>query len=420
MTSPSTVLVVLMAGDVNTVLQLDATLRAIHDGMSGPSSPGPHDVYCFYYRYSQSSNAIQSAYFRLEPGSLQFGTDGLLSQFPPVGAVTASALLTDDFAAFLEFVDVDPAATAPIRMILGAHGYAALGFDPDSTWNRIVFAMQLVFSELNPELNQMSWSSRTRYLYDKLFQTGAPVGGLTTRLGQNRPDLLLDELRDLLSVLPSHRFQTLILHTCESSCIETILALNLAAHHIACASLLQAWMSFEDWFGVLSDPIANESTITAACFAGLVDPANDPNAKGVFSSHRTTDLASVIAALNAVGDFFDALAPADRSGFLTAVKQARDNSLYSHAVDLDRFAVSLASQGAIPLTLRDSLRSAISGLQVQAPQDTIGFFGDYQGIGVFLPARNSTAYSVTDLPGEFQTQAASWCRFVNAWQTSSP
>lgn len=422
MTAPKTTLVIiLLASDTHTYLQLDPALEKLHRGLSSSTLAHVPDVFCFYMR-ALSAVAVESHMFPLRPGSLQFTTSNLLdmAHYPPADHQQVTGDFDAQLAKFISYVNCHLTATGPIRVILGAHGYPGRGFAPTSMLRPIVFAARLLFSEFDPELKPLTFAQRYRVLRDEVFRDGPPIGGVSSRLGLESPDLTLDETNTLLAALPSSRLSTLILHTCQSSGVETILALRDVPHQIACESALSLHFQFHNWFNELSDPATTDADLTTACLNSL--QALPPVATGLFSSHRSGAIVGVIALLNQIGDAYHAcVTDAARRVFLGAVQRARVASAISEEVDLDRFCRGLHANGAIPATLSGAVTAAIQALQL-APAVNIGmiFMPGYSGISVFLPNRGETRFTVANLPNPFRAQADRWCSFVTAWQTSTP
>ena len=404
MTKPTTtIVIILLAGDADTVEILDSLLAEFHFGLNSTTDRTP-DIYCMYYRRNSESTPIPSAWFKLLANTLTFINERTLDTFPPAGANDLTGTLPHQVRAFIDGLNSGGLSPAgPIRVVVGAHGLASLG--------------------INPTMNLLRhlWR-RIRNHFRRPLSNSAPPSSLTSRNGVHIPDVLLDQLADALCRLPKGRVKSLILHTCNLSGVETIHALNEIPHHIACESRLSDHLRFRDWFTTLTDPNATPSQITQSCFNSISSAPQ--SASGCFSSYTTACQSQLLAALNALGIHLKSLldgTASRRRDAIAAIKLAQDASSDSHAVDLSYFC-DLLLNPAYALLFEPSVllavKAALGNLSLQTVKTNLNTeprFSNFLGISVFFPASNDHTYSVSNLPNSFQSAAQGWCSFLRAW-----
>ena len=401
----TTIVVILLAGDAETVEILDPLLAEFHVGLNSTIGPAP-DVYCMYYRRNSVTGIIQTSWFKLLTNTLTFISETLDElKYPPSSALPLTGALSQQVAEFIDGVNRPLTPAGPIRVIVGAHGIASLGINPTG--------IHLFLRHL--------WRRIRQHFRRPLPPDTSPPSSLTSRNGVQIPDLLLDHLADALKKLPTGRVESLILHTCNLSGVETIHALNSIPHHIACESRLSEHMRFRDWFTTLSDPTATPSQITQSCFASI--RSAPPNASGCFSSYNTDSQYQLLKTLNDLGLHLKSLVnrtSPNRTTIIDVLKQAREDSSDSHEVDLsyfcDRLLNSPVSSSMFSSSILQEVRDALNNLSLQTEKANVeNRFTNFQGVSVFFPASNDHTYSDSNLPCSFQTAAQGWCSFLRAW-----
>lgn len=423
-TPKTTIIVILLAGDLDTTRQIDPLLFELQQGMAAlNSTDAAPDVFCFYHRIVDSG-AVETWSFRLTAQTLQFlPTQSLLNMafYPPRGAVQLTDDLNTQLDTFLSSVNDQICSSGPIRFIFGAHGQPGVGLNSTSLFDLLrLFAPGFIEFGEDADL----WRERLRDLHQKIIESGSRPGGFAvTSVGRN-PDLTLDATAAALTRLPQERFQSTLLHTCELSSIEAIVGLHSIPHHIACESPLSQYMHLSTWFDAWSDPQTSPADLTRSCFAGLSSGISD-NALGCFSSNMTERGASVCAKLDELGRLLlSKITQLDTDASASAIQRlriARLSSQITNSVDICEFCSQLHINGLIPIEIKRGLIEAVTMLQLVPCQMTNDWQGtssirrNYKGISVCLPVLSSSTPSVDELPLTFQNAAPDWCAFLNAW-----
>ncbi len=428
----TTIVVILLAGDSDTVNDLDALLYAIQSGVDQWQAEELPLVFCLYHRWDEEFGA-RTFHFPIERGTLQFTDQQLnLESYPPPVRRELQGDVENQVGEFLGFVRKNLPYDGPIRSIVGAHGFPGLGFNPSVILELADALVNLLSRPVGGALDEPQ-RERLQALLGRTTMIGSPPNGFRSKRvpqatdgppGPGRPEVSLGQARKALSIFPQGRLQTLFLHTCEMSGLETISALADVPHHIACETALFAPVRFADWFSVLGDPAASDFEITLSCFKSLTSLA-PRNADGCFSSHRTKGIDSILCDLNTLGDRLYELItqgddPAIQKAFST-IRSAREDSAVSNlTVDIVQFCISLNQKEVVPNSLTQPIVDGVCELQFTSPVKSkdwqrLAIYDSYRGISVYLPQRRINADSTSVLPDSFQNGAPRWCRFVDAW-----
>jgi hypothetical protein len=409
MPKQSTIAVVLLAGDCETIDQIDRLLIEIQKGMKQPSANSP-SVYCLYHRYSSNSGATETHQFLLTCQQ-EFAISGQcgLTNFPPQNATVVTGDLSDQLTAFLEFVDGNLPTDGPVHVIIGAHGVPANGFNPVKL---IQLFLLTIASYFNVLFRGLSLRSRFLQLRDRLFRNGHPLGALAS--GSTLPALTLDAVA--LSLKKLRRTpQSILIHTCNLSSVETMCALNAADFHIACESLLSSTMKVSEWFSTLANPSATSKQIADACFDHML-PTGSGNAEGCFSAHKTAD-SNLLAKLDDLGAALKTAVTSNDTATIAAIVSAQTASKFNRTIDLVKFCSSLKFHTAVSQSnksLACAVIDAIVSLRLRL-YDTDPYPNNYGGICIYLPERYKQYYSPDHLPEAFRTGSPEWFEFVKLW-----
>lgn len=419
-TKRTTLVLVLLAGTKGTVDQIDPLLGHVQAGINTWTSANPPIIFCMYYRWSGSD--VQSYRFRVDVGTLTFLPSGLLSAFPPTGATALTGDVATQVGAFLGDVAANLPGDGPIRLVFAAHGFSGLGFHPSESLGVLRLVLSLLGSPFNSLLRNQSLADRIELLSSQLIRGGPAPAALPARAGQALPILKLDDAATMIGNLPVARLQTLILHACQLSGIESIASLKLVPHHIACESDMSYQMRLRDWFAVLGDPLATDAAISTACFNSLKIPSTpaSPNTKGCFSSHRTSGVDLMLDKLDDLGTHLRGFVQHGPVAAVNSIVSARFGSqISSLSVDLSRFCSLLITGGAITASIAQAVIDAIPLQQVEPVLMTNGWaggaFGSYKGINVFLPEKGNKDFGTSVLPNTLHAEAPNWLEFLDAW-----
>lgn len=434
---PATIIAVLLAGNDDTIEQIDPLLEQLQLGIESnvdAGQPAP-DVYCYYER-TQSGHPAVTGRFRLDAGLFMFDAKHVVTSFSPpdlCGGPLAGDL-QQDVGDFLKCVLAELTTrgiTGPIRVICGAHGHVSKGISGDRLreWLlKLIDRMAEVELPLDPDLWKDAWWRIGEMFRMRMLSEMHPVCSLYSSVDPGASRLTLDQLGSVFRKLKRRsgkRLQMLLLHACNLSALETMKALSVFPHHVACAvQLSNSPMLFSKWFSTLIDANATDEELTQACFDSL---RNDkPNAIGHFSSQRTKDIDAVLRELSRLGKLFlDLLGDPD---FENAVANAQADSWGApHCVDIARFCELLRAsdyceqlwrEGDGELRLRLLMvETRVQQLQIQSCLSTnipLAHPDKNRGINVALPER-STPLAKSDLPQRFVKKAKNWWKFVEQW-----
>lgn len=428
MPSKTTIVVILLASDDETVKLLDPLLYEIQCGVNGWGlSPADREVICLYHRRISPTD-LQTSYFPITCNTLQFHPrTRMLLNFPPASGNPLSGPLDQQIEDFVSLVRPNPTDEGPIRIILGAHGFPGLGYGA-SRWEQYLWILSsLLLSSLD---KKSAWLSALLSLPFRRTPVGAPPGGFASQVGQRTLDLTTDRLAEILSQLPRAHRETLIIHTCTHSSIETISGLRSVPYHIACASPLSPCMPVSSWFPILGDPNSCPEVIGDECLTHL---DQEYTGDGCFSAHHTDGIDLVLEKLDAVGaELRGMVTPQVNQTAVDAIVEARAIcEITTNQIDAAQFCMNLKQSRSLPPALHTSidpklqeLFDSLKALQTRhcvrsgtwrtyPPED---FF---KAIGVYLPERGAGESPTSKLPCSIQTLAPAWCEFVDLWRTLS-
>lgn len=421
-TDRTTIILILMAGDQFTVTLMDSLVDEVQSGLDLWTSSTAPSVYCLYRRL-EDDIGLQTYHYLLAPHTTA------------TRVIQPEADLFDQIVEFFNGISSQMPQNGPIRVLLGAHGYAAIGFNPTFFFLFFWRLLQFVFSSFLSWLKELTWQERFQVLFYPSDNISRPLGGFTSRQNQLTLDLTLDQAAEALVSLPGSRLQTLILHTCQMSGVEVIHALKAVPHHIASESdMRNNCMSLSSWFPVLGNPTSTGANITEACFTSLATHASTNSlgklvydCQGFFSSHRTDTIDTVIQGLNHLGRVLSLLittGPAsEQERIIRLISGARSLSEITRTstIDLGRFCFQLVARSVVASGDVDCILEGLAELQYSPVQITNGWDADvhkklYCGVNIYFPSRSNRVRSTNDLPEQFKTEAADWCLFVNTWQ----
>ncbi|MEJ7592405.1 MAG: hypothetical protein WKF77_12710 [Planctomycetaceae bacterium] len=417
MSDKTSLVLLFMAGDETTAFQIDPLLEEIQCGLKNiPLASDRPDVYCLYLRRSTTGQQFKIT----DTPEIKPNGFGGLTNFPPPGSVPLTGSLSSQLTTFLQHVGLNLTASGPVHFIIGAHGVPVSGFHP-VLFFRLVFAFLRSFFSF--ELRGLTWRARFWRLRDRIFLIGQPLGAIAS--GSKLPDLTLDDTALALKKLPCLRLNSVILHTCNLSGIETMSALRAAKFHIACESELANWMRFRKWFLTLASPTATPELITKACMDSMELVPSDT--LGCFSSHRV-DCETLLNKLNALGNQLTSLLKSTDSTIAAATKEAIriakvKSGVSNYTVDVVVFCRNLGESTNLPIGSRQAANAVADEIanEVQLrlimtdSWKTSNKFKFYGGISMYLPLRNDPYYPTEHLPESFRTGAPDWIEFLKIW-----
>jgi hypothetical protein len=425
----TTVILVLLATDNKTSLDnIDPMLKQIQQGVDdwfSCRSIKPLDVFCMYHRRSKSG--AETKHFRIEKDTLTSsfcGNELDLSKYKPtlLGDPLTGPLAEqlEKFCRQILQQSSQRHENGPIRIVFGAHGNPSQGLSGEE--KKLLYLL-MRSNHLDPLLRRLSLRQRFEILRNHILGFSPHPAGISGSVKSKKPDLTLDDAANALKLFPSHRLQSLLIHTCFLSSIETICALDVVRHQIGCQSDLNGYLRMRDWFPVLASPFAQPEEVTKACFAGITTTEN-----GYFSSHWTAS-SRLLRALDALGgQFFNLMKSCSADAFEKALSCARvDSASVQHSSDLGTLVARLSTcdlitpkkhllaiaKEIIRLQLEPVLR-AWDSWATSIPTD------DFLGINVFLPERGGGICKpppVSELPDAFKARAPKWCEFLDLWMT---
>jgi hypothetical protein len=417
----TTLLMILMAGDKPTADALDALLFGVQSGLNEWADCELPLMYCLYDRWDNVNSRQRTHYFPLQRNTLRFTREVLdPTTYPPQKYKRLKGSFGSKVTRALKDIRQRLPSKGPIRIILGAHGFSGLGFD---TRNFLQFLNWLSISQTTHDVDWQLPDPVQSLMHS--FANDPTPAGFVSKPGSKKPDLTLDRATAMLRLLPKGRLQTLILHTCNMSGLETVSAMASIPHHIACEADLFSHMRLAEWFSVLGDPHATDNDITVACFKSLARKVR-PRADGFFSSHRTRTIIALLRKLDELGEQLSQLASppdANRVWFKIATARGQSN-ITANTVDVAKFCRSLIQLNLDSTGLAQLIIDAIYDMQLLAPVNTSDeesptIDKNTGGISVYLPVAPNPI-PTSRLPRTFQAAAPGWCRFVDNWIKQSP
>lgn len=417
----TTVVVILLAGNLDTVRQLDPLLWEIQEGVNFGGTNAPH-VYCYYHRWHADNAPLQTHFFQIQRHTLQFNDQKLVQRFPALLAALHGGDIQTQLKNCMSYIETqETSSIGPFRVIIGAHGHPGVGVGPKLLLQILRLLWLMMMSPFDQNLRDLSWPGRFSILFDRVFSSNASPLGLSGLASRGAPDLKLDELSDILTRLPTCRLKTLILHTCKLSGIEATKSLDIVPHLIACEIDLSGQMPIHKWFPTLGDPCATEVAITKTCFDSILQAsATDGSVKGRFSSHHTDKeiVVTLLNNLNVLGRQLNDLLmlhPASRA----TINRLRDDSAVSaDIVDLAYFCTMLKDNGVVSPAVVDPIITALCSLRLATAIETEGIPQKplYTGISVYFPEPGSpSAYPTSELPKYFRHHIKEWVKFLDTW-----
>lgn len=390
---PTTVLVVLFSPNAETTQVLDNLLKEFQDGLDASVSSNPPDVLCLYRR--ETSTASQ---FRLRKNA------------PKDSSGIHSGSMKDQLESFFQSTEVTNALQANGRtyLIIGAHGSpipAGLTISIlAKAFMELVKAMA-PWNWLKPRGPESIWMTMES-LRNPSLPTGAAIQP-STRSGSassTTSGLTITELNNAIKKLHKPP-ETLILHTCSLSGVESIVELAQVKHHIACESNLKMYMRVSKWFSALEQGMI-PLIFTSAVFNSM----QSSEINGIFSSHDSADPSKFIAFLNDLGRELSAILSAGDSDKIMGVRTARFESQVPESIeliDLVKFAEQY-NDGSHSERVQQIMK------EKQHDHKIVLSGGTERGISVFFPRKASGA-KVGDLPVGFKNAASDWIAFLEQW-----
>ena len=401
----STILVVLISsGDEETTKLLNNFASQFQKGLDDSVSDSPPEIHCLYrrgpeqalqYKLTQNGNSLQGA-----------------MAVPHVGSIKE---LLESFFRSVE-VRKGLETKGRVYLIVGAHG------TPTSTGLSISILgkiMKELFLAISPRKSQRSLRlARARDLWRRSTRPSLPGGmAIQSSKGAQEGGITITELNQALMQL--HRVpDTLLLHSCNLSSIESLFEMRHVAHQIACETSLKSYMCISECFSALENGLPPQE-FTNALFDRL-RCQNKPSgrAEGIFSSNKSSEVISLVDLLNRLGRELDTKLSEGNQLTVEKLKSARTQSTVDSLdlVDLRKFSAFCANDLGSPfIQLSSDINQAISAIQYGLKiSPTYGHMSDCGGISAFFPAREA-AVDLKDLPSNFSSVAGNWIKFLENW-----
>lgn len=399
----STILTALFSPDEITNGTLDSLAQSLQDGLDGLSIDLP-DVHCLYRRFSTTDPGSVHQ-FRLQKGApIALGS---VTRNPPD---TIKQQLMNFFTS--QPVKESLGGDGVVYLIIGAHGSPTgtqagviLG-DPESTRNAAGAAPR------NTD-EQRRKKESFRRPYQPLNPVGVAFSASRTSLSES---ITITELSEAIQSL-CRPPQTLLLHCCFLSGIETIYELRQIRHHIACESQLKDILNIRNWFSDMAAGVLPESL-------KVFDNLEFDTTEGIFSSHwtkapverRTCEAPAYIEALNQLGKN---LQLQFRLGHANEIEAAVNDSRIDgeDIVDLWQFCTSLTN--ICDDQVLKSVKAAIDEIQIRhALTSADPAIENYRGICVCI-GRDNSSHGPKQLPVAFTSVAGDWIAFLVTWHSRS-
>jgi hypothetical protein len=400
----STILVVLFSADNETTGTLDNFVKQIQKGLDDSVSDDPPNITCLYRRGTEEA--------------LQYKLTKSGNPLPGPTAVRHIGSMKEQLESFFKSEELRNALETKGRvyLIIGAHG------SPNSNGLGISIIGKLLkelFLSMSPRRSQRSMRmARAHDLWRRMMRPSLPSGmAIQSSNGAQGNGLTITELNQALMQLYRSP-DTMVLHSCNLSTIESLFEMQHIEHHVACETSLKSYMCVSEWFsslekGLPPQPFTEDLFNRMRC-------QNQPGgrAEGIFSSHKSNGVNALVELLNRLGrDLNSKLIEGNQETIgKVALARSLSNAESWDLVDLSKFSELCAENLGSPFTQSSlDIKQVISTIQYGLKiTPSYSFMSGHGGICVFFPVRES-GVDVKDLPSNFRIAAADWIRFLDNW-----
>jgi hypothetical protein len=399
----STVLVVLVSGDNETTLVVNNFAHQFQKGLDDSVSDDPPDIHCLYR--SEREEAFQ---YKLTQNG---------NPLPDTTAIPHVGSLKEQLESFFKSLEVRKGleTKGQVYLIVCAHGTSTTAGLGIAILGKIMKELLLALTPSKPK--RSTRLARARDLWHRAMQPNLP-GGMAIPSGDGtQKGITITELNQALMQLQRVP-DTMLLHSCNLSSVESLFEMRHVGHQIACETSLKSYMCISECFSALENGLPPQE-FTNALFDRL-RCQNKPSgrAEGIFSSNKSSEVISLVDLLNRLGRELDTKLSEGNRVTVEKLKSARTQSTVDSLdlVDLRKFSVFCANDLGSPfIQLSSDINQAIGAIQYGLKiSPTYGHMSDCGGISVFFPAREA-AIDVKDLPSNFSSVAGDWIKFLENW-----